>query len=188
MQGGYRVTAAGLELMESFIAAPGPMGWRYVGQGFDLAGRRRHVVDVVVDLEWNLVRFRWFDEDGGEAIALPAGGGLEVWTSTGGSESSELFPGARAVWCPSPSSLLVVDRMLGPPDRREVTTAAMGSDGMSFEALTVRLERKGTRRIRAGVGWSEADVLDLDDGGPRREALVRRDLPLSCEGWFELVS
>jgi hypothetical protein len=38
------------ELRESFVAATGPMGWRYVGRAHEPEGRELFVVDDVVDL------------------------------------------------------------------------------------------------------------------------------------------
>jgi hypothetical protein len=44
---------------EAFRCAPGPAGWRYVGE-IDTAehGRHHEVVDIVVDTDWRIVRVR----------------------------------------------------------------------------------------------------------------------------------
>src|SRR5712691_12723193 len=59
MQGAYRIWAGPEELVEAFVAAPGPAGWRYFGRGRDAdTGEELFRVDYVVDAGWDLVRFR----------------------------------------------------------------------------------------------------------------------------------
>src|SRR5438067_141464 len=53
VQGGYRVWDGGRELLESFVAAPGPMGWRYFGRVHPPKSEEElFTVDYVVDAEW----------------------------------------------------------------------------------------------------------------------------------------
>ena len=79
VQGVYRVRVEGVDVLETFVAAPGPTGWRYFGRLRDpLTDREVARVDHVVDADWNLVRFRWSDPDGRVVVAVPSSGGVEV--------------------------------------------------------------------------------------------------------------
>src|SRR5207249_2891775 len=113
---------------------------------------------------------------------------VRVTVTDGGRESSELIPGAAAVWSSSPSSLLVLDRRLRSTGRSETAVATLPAGGAGFGTGVVRLARTGTRRVRGDSGWIEVEVLGVDDGSGTREALVRGDLPLACAGWFELAA
>lgn len=188
MEGIYRVRYGPQDLMESFVAAPGPMGWRYFGRVYaEDAGRELYTVDHVVDINWNLVRFRTTTEDGTEAIASPSSRGLEVWTRGVGQDRTEVAPEASAVWSASPSSLLVLER-LARTHRRSVVSAVWLEPPFRPQRVTVRLERLGSRRIRSAGRESVAEEIDVVVDGRTIPALIRSDLPLSAEGWFELVA
>ena len=59
MQGVYRVWHGGRELLESFVAAPGPIGWRYFGRVHPPDSEEElFTVDYVVDAKWGLIRYR----------------------------------------------------------------------------------------------------------------------------------
>jgi hypothetical protein len=103
MQGVYRVWHGGRELLESFVAAPGPMGWRYFGRVHPPDSEEElFTVDYVVDAEWGLLRYRLLDQSGTRIVATPATGGVEVVTGRPGDERTETMAGASAVWSSSP--------------------------------------------------------------------------------------
>ncbi len=187
MQGVYRVTSGGRELIETFVAAPGPMGWRYVGRLADQAtGEHLQLVDYVVDVEWNLVRVRMADASGWEAIVGPIPGGLEAWTGTPEAERIHQFPGAVAVWTPSPCSLLAGDRrarIAGVWSFPAVVPVVAGEP----EELLVSLKLAGHEAISTPAGKAPVEVVMVEAGNGPRKALVRRGLPIACEGRFELI-
>jgi hypothetical protein len=187
VQGLYRVRLNSTELLETFVAAPGPMGWRYFGRAHEAdTGREVFRVDHVVDVDWNLVRFRWSEPDGGDVVAIPTNGGLEVWAEEPGGERKEFVAGAVAVWSASPSCLLVVDRLLGTSKLAEVPVARLD---LPFEprAVVVRVHPVGSQRVFATNGASGAREVEIEMSGRRTHALLRSDLPLQADGWFELV-
>jgi hypothetical protein len=186
VQGIYRVQHGSRELLESFVAAPGPMGWRYFGQVHEPdTGRAVFQVDHVVDRNWNLVRFRLRQPDRAEVTAIPTNGGVEVWIEGRGGERKELMAGVEAVWSPSPSSLLVVDRLLGMSDRVEVPAVRLEPAGDPL-AILVRVTPLGSTHVPTNEA-STTREMELDVDGRRIRALLRPDLPLRADGWFELV-
>src|SRR5438876_4667341 len=147
MQGAYRIWGAPQELVESFVAAPGPGGWRYFGRGRSAhTGEELFKVDYSVDAEWDLVRFRAIYGGGLEAVAVPVPGGLEVSVGHPGEERTEEIASVSAVWSPSPCSLLVVDRWLRASGQGELGAVSLK---LSYEpeAVTVRLDRRGSHVI-----------------------------------------
>ncbi|HEY3210450.1 MAG TPA: hypothetical protein VGL18_11780 [Actinomycetota bacterium] len=187
MQGVYRVHIGSQELLETFVAAPGPMGWRYFGRLHEAdTGREVFLVDHVVDVDWNLVRFRWRASDGAEVLATPTGGGVEVWIGQPGGERKELVADVRAAWSASPSSLLVVDRLLRSSKLGEVTAVRLEPP---FEPgpVVVRVSPMGSGRVSTASGTSAAREVEVAVDGRRNRVLFREDLPLRADGWFELV-
>jgi len=187
MQGAYRIWGAPQELVESFVAAPGPAGWRYFGRGRHAdTGEELFNVDYIVDAGWDLVRFRAVYGDGLEAVAVPVPGGLEVSVGHPGAERTEEIAGVSAVWSLSPCSLLVVDRRL-----RASGQGQLGAVSLKLlyepEAVTVRLDRRGSQGITTRAGGATAERVEVIVDGWRTKALIRPDLPLSAEGWFELL-
>jgi hypothetical protein len=169
------------------VAAPGPMGWRYFGRVHEPdTGREVFRVDHVVDGDWGLVRFRWGEPDGAEVTAIPANGGVEVWIEERGGERNELMAGVEAVWSASPSSLLVVDRLLGMSDRVEVPAVRLEPPADPL-AILVRLTIVGSTRVPITKEASTTREVELDIAGRRIRAVIRPDLPLRADGWFELV-
>ena len=133
MQGAYRIWGAPQELVESFVAAPGPAGWRYFGRARHAdTGEELFNVDYIVDAGWDLVRFRAIYGDGLEAVVVPVPFGLEVSVGQPGEERTEEIVGVSAVWSLSPCSLLVVNRRFTPappgfrPDRSQGGTGPPG--------------------------------------------------------------
>ena len=188
MQGVYRVSNGGRVFLESFVAAPGPMGWRYFGRVHPPDSEEElFTVDYVVDAVWGLIRYRLIHQSGTSIVATPATGGLEVVTGRPGDERTESVPGASAVWSSSPCSLLVVDRLLSTSDRSDVAAVRIGA-ALEPEVITVRLERRGSRSVVTPTGGSEAELVGVMLDGERFEALIRSDLPLFASGWFELVA
>ncbi len=188
MQGVYRVSNGGRVFLESFVAAPGPMGWRYFGRVHPPDSEEElFTVDYVVDAEWGLIRYRLLDQSGTAIVATPATGGIEVVTGRPGEERSETVPGASAVWSSSPYSLLVVDRLLSASGQSDVAAVRIGA-ALEPEVITVRLERRGSRPVVTPTGNSEAELVEVMLDGERLEALIRSDLPLFAPGWFELVA
>ena len=55
------------------------------------------------------------------------------------------------------------------------------------EAVTVRLDRRGSQGITTRAGGATAERVEVIVDGWRTKALIRPDLPLSAEGWFELL-
>jgi hypothetical protein len=187
VQGIYRVQLGLHELLETFVAAPGPIGWRYFGRGHEPdTGREVFQVDHVVDVDWNLVRFRWKGSDGAEVGAIPTRGGVEVWIEGPGGERTELVAGAEAVWSASPSSLLVVDRLLGTSKRAEVQAVRLETH-VEPRTVVVRVTPVGSRRVSKTHGTSQAREVDVSVDGRRTRALLRSDLPLQGDDWFELI-
>lgn len=187
MQGVYRVWHGGRELLESFVAAPGPMGWRYFGRVHPPGSEEDlFTVDHVVDAEWGLVRYRHLDQSGTWIVATRTTGAIELVTGRHGDERTETVAGASAVWSSSPSSLLIVDRLLGASGRSDVGAVRIGA-AFEAEAITVRLERRGFRSVVTPTGDSQAELVEVMVDGDRVDALIRSDLPLSAGGWFELV-
>ncbi len=187
MQGVYRVGRGSQELLETFVAAPGPVGWRYFGRAHEPdTGREVFLVDHVVDVDWNLVRFRWRESDGAEVVATPTGGGVEVWITEPGGERKELVAGVGAVWSASPSSLLVVDRLLGTSRPGELQAVRL-EPPFEPRPVVVRVAPVGSPRVSPTSGTSAAREVEVGVDGRRTRALLRSDLPLRADGWFELV-
>lgn len=187
VEGLYRVRLGSRDLLETFVAAPGPMGWRYFGRGHEQdAGREAYLVDHVVDAGWVLVRFRWVGADGAEVVVTPTGDGVEVSIRRPGGERRELVAGVEAVWSASPSSLLVVDHLLGASDRAEVMAVRL-QPPFEPRPVLVRLRPVASREISTTSGASVARDVEVEVDGRRSRALLRSDLPLRADGWFELV-
>jgi len=187
VQGIYRVRLGSRVLLETFVAAPGPMGWRYFGRALEPDTRREaFLVDHVVDVDWNLVRFRWRESDGADVVATPTGGGVEVWIKEPGGERKELVAGVGAVWSASPSSLLVVDRLLGTSRPAEVQAVRL-EPPFEPRPIVVRVTLVGSRRVSPTSGASSAQEVEVAVDGRRTRAVLRSDLPLRADGWFELV-
>src|SRR6266511_5097298 len=94
VQGAYRVLGGGREFLESFVAAPGPMGWRYFGRVHPPDSEEElFTVDYVVDAEWGLIQYHLLYQTGTSIVATPAIGGLEVVTGRPGEERTETVPG-----------------------------------------------------------------------------------------------
>jgi hypothetical protein len=188
VQGIYRIRLGSQELLETFVAAPGPMGWRYFGRAHEPdTGREAFLVDHVVDGDWNLVRFRWRESDGAEVVATPTGGGVEVWIKEPGGEWKELVAGVGAVWSASPSSLLVVDRLLGTSKPGEVPAVRL-EPPFEPRPIVVRVTPVDSRRVSTTSGTSAAArEVEVAVNGRRTRAVLRSDLPLRADGWFELV-
>lgn len=55
------------------------------------------------------------------------------------------------------------------------------------EAVTVRLDRRGFQAIPTPTGGAPAERVEVIVDSWRTKALIRPDLPLSAEGWFELL-
>lgn len=187
MQGVYRVTVGSREVLETFVSASGPAGWRYFGRAHQPdSGREVFRVDHVVDSNWRLVRFRWTEVGGAEVVAIRRDGGVEAWIDGPGGGREAWVPGADSVWSASPSSLLVLDRMLQ-------TTGEEGASAVRLEppfeprAIAVRLHPVATREIATLSGMGEAREVSIEVDGSRSPALLRADLPIRAEGWFELV-
>lgn len=53
--------------------------------------------------------------------------------------------------------------------------------------VTVRLDRRGSQGITTPAGGATAERVDVIVDGWCTKALIRPDLPLSAEGWFELL-
>ena len=187
MQGVYRVTVGSREVLEAFVAASGPAGWRYFGRAHEPdSGREVFRVDLVVDSGWRLVRFRWTEVGGAEVVAIRRDGGVEAWIDGPGGGRREWVPSADSVWSASPSSLLVLDRLLQATGRTGASAVRL-EPPFEPRGVLVRLVPKATRQVATPGGSSEAREMSIEVGDDRSTGLLRADLPLTAEGWFELV-
>ena len=186
MQGRYRILGGSLELAESFVAAAGPAGWRWFGRVHRTdTGEESYLVDHVVGLDWTLVRFRMAGADGSEIVARPGSGGLEVEVAGPDGRRSLSVPGATEVWSPSPVSLLVAHRRLAGSGPNEFSAARIELPS-EIQRVDVRIEGAGRARVRTPGEHATAERIKVIVGGRAFDALVRPDLPLRADGWFEL--
>ncbi|HEY3209537.1 MAG TPA: hypothetical protein VGL18_07030 [Actinomycetota bacterium] len=80
VEGVYRVWHRGREFLESFVAAPGPMGWRYFGRVRPPESEEElFTVDYVVDAEWGLIRYRLMHQSGTSIVATRRQAGSRSW-------------------------------------------------------------------------------------------------------------
>ena len=188
MQGMYRLRADEGEVLESFVAAPGPAGWRYFGRVLAPSSEEEiGTVDFVVDTDWGLIRYRERDTDGGEVVVVREPEGMHVsWSDVRG-ESSVSVPQAEIVWSRSPCSLLVAERRA-----RAVGVSALNAirirNPVDPTPLLISLDRMGDEPAPAGSGSSPVEKVKISENGRTITALIRQDLPLSAEGWFDLVA
>jgi hypothetical protein len=188
VQGAYRLFGPGEELIEDFVAAPGPMGWRYFAHVHppNDPDHDRFTVDLVTDLEWNLVRFRLAAANGWRAVATRGDPGVEVLHGTPNEERVDRFDEAVAVWSSSPSTLLVLHRLVG---RVGGTAEAVRIEpGLAPVRLQVAMSIVGATSVATPGGSAEAQRVHVVEDGRGREALVRSDLPLAAQGWFDLIA
>jgi hypothetical protein len=166
-RGAYRIHRPEGDLIESFVAAPGPAGWRWFGRVHDEAtGDEVYVVDHVVDADWGLVRFRLLYRDIGLVMIEPVHDGLAV---TAG-DATETVVAAEVVWSPSPASVFVLERYLPSRGVTEVRGVQVSTSG-SWEAVTVGLADRSTLVIhdrQIPVTWNG-------------------DEPSRADGWFDLL-
>ena len=187
MEGTYRIHGGEQDLLESFVAAPGPAGWRYFGRVLTPPQKEVWTVDFVVDNDWRLVRYRERRANGDETAVLPTESGMDVMWRTSGGERSVRAPDADVVWTRSPCSLLIADRRsraLGVSALQAVRVEAPDR----VEPMVVALSQLGEEPVRSGSGSSTARKLRVEAGGPGFTALIRDDVPLSAEGWFDLIA
>jgi hypothetical protein len=172
-QGSYRIHTPTGELVESFVSAPGPSGWRYFGRVHDpRTGLEVYAVDHVVDHQWRVVRFRLLSP-AGEVLVEPSPTGLTV----SGERGERTFEGAELVWSASPASVLVLNRMLRDGHHGDMSAARIPSDPTAEpEALTV------------GVAARPGDHLDLTVGDHPLDVLIGPEVPERASGWFELMA
>lgn len=186
MEGAYQVWAPAGDVIESFVAAPGPGGWRWFGRAHDPAGGApRWSVDVVVDLHWRVVRFRMLGADGAGTTVTPGPQGLEVDAGDG---RPIPFPGAEAVWSPSPSSVLVADRMLRAQGRTEVLAIAVWEPGHPGKTVRLGLGERQAVRMDTTAGLIEGERLEVMIEGGLFDVLLGPDRPLESDGWFRLAT
>ncbi len=184
MEGIYRIHGEERELFESFVAAPGPAGWRYFGRIYASDSEEElSTVDFVLDTDWRLVRYRERHRDQGEVMVVPGPNGLEALWIDGAREATVGVPDAEIVWSRSPCSLLVAERRA-----RVVGTSTMQAVAIDLPAdpapVSVSLDRLGYEDTHGGT----AEKLEIRVDGRTTSALVREDLPLSAESWFYLIT
>jgi hypothetical protein len=187
MEGAYRLFGGERDLFESFVAAPGPAGWRYFGRVFGPDSELElSTVDFVVDTEWRLVRYRERNSAGPEVVVIPGPGGMEVITRGDGEEKSVEIPGAEVVWSRSPCSLLVAERRartLKTNRLRAVRILVPDDPAPVF----VSLDRQGHEESTSRPD-SEAGMIQVKVEGQTIDAELAEDRPLSAEGWFALIT
>ena len=183
MEGTYRIHAGGVELLESFVAAPGPAGWRYFGRIYAPEGEEElSTVDFVVDSEWRLVRYRERHRDRGEVVVVPVQNGLEAMWTDATNEATAAVVEAEIVWSLSPCSLLVAERRaraLGVTVMRGIRIDA----GVDPSPVSISLDRRGSE----AADQPGEEKMQIRVNGRTVSAVVRDDLPLSAEGWFDLI-
>jgi hypothetical protein len=180
VQGSYRLTRPAGDLIESFVAAPGPMGWRYFAHVHP-PGDPEHdlyTVDHVADLEWNLVRFRVSAADGWRAVATRMDGGVEVVHGEANAERIDRFDDAVAAWSSSPSALIVLLRRLGVGGETPAVRIEPGAPPAPVQVSLTAGSVAGTEEVHRFL---------VTVGGQRFEVQVRDGLPVAAEGWFELI-
>jgi hypothetical protein len=166
-QGAYRILRPEADLVETFVEAPGPAGWRWFGRVSEPdTGEEVYIVDHVVDADWRLVRFRLRLRHAGEVLVEPAEEGLVVTAS----DATETMPGAEIVWSPSPASLLVLDHFLRTTEAAEARGVQVSTMG-TWERVTVALEDRDTLVVN----------------GVPHQAAWTGEVPERVEGWFELL-
>ncbi len=186
MEGTYRLSGGETELFESFVAAPGPAGWRYFGRIF--AGDSElelSTVDFVVDTEWRLVRFRERHYGGPDVVVIPGPEGMEVILRGDDEERAIDVPDAEVVWSRSPCSLLVAERRartLGTNDLRGIRIRVPDGPAPVIVSLNRRHEQPTSRTD------SQAGMIQITVDGQTIEAELSEDRPLSADGWFALVT
>jgi hypothetical protein len=187
MEGTYRLFGGERDLLESFVAAPGPAGWRYFGRVFARDSELElSTVDFVVDTEWRLVRYRERHSAGPEMVVIPGPEGMEVITRGNGGERSIEIPGAEVVWSRSPCSLLVAEcrlRVLGTHALRAVKIEPTGE----ASSVQISLARLGGMEPGRDARRAGGKVL-VRENGRTIQVLIGEDRPLSAEGWFELLT
>ena len=184
MEGVYRVRLEDRQLEEWFVAAAGPMGWRWFGR-VRAPGSEEEVrlVDHTVDRAWRLVRFWLMDlEAGVEMVATPGATGVAVSRVGGSAPGDWLVAGADAVLSPSPCSVLVLDRLARAASVAAVTAAVV--DPLEIpRAVAVGIEPSGGA---ASTTTPDARRVTLDVDGRSVDAGFRADWPAWADGWFEL--
>ena len=140
----------------------------------------------MTDLDWNLVRFRLAATDGWRAVVTRTDSGLEVVHGAQDAERIAPFDGVTAVWSASPSTLLALHRRFGAANVE--VRAVRIEPGERPAPVDVSLAAIGRTRIASAAGESEAESVVVVANGRRSEALIRADLPLRAEGWFELIA
>src|SRR6266496_3990850 len=181
MQGVYRITGQGDDLIESFVAAPGPMGWRYFAHVHppDDPERDRYTVDLVTDLDWNLVRFRLAVPDGWRAVVTRTDSGLEVVHGQQDAERVDPFDGVTAVWSASPATLLALHRRFGGASGE--VGAVRIQPGERPMPVDVSLVAMGRTQVATDGGENQAERVLVVANGRRFDALIRADLPFKAE-------
>jgi hypothetical protein len=170
-QGAYRIISGGRDLVESFVTAPGPIGWRYFARVHEPRSERElYVVDHVTDLDWRVVRFRMLNP-GRDLVVERSPNGVHAIGPDGISE----FDGLDVVWSPSPWSLHVLSKYL----------AGRGGDGA--DAVRVGIEGRAERVQVELRREARGDRASVAVDGQTTEVAFGTDLPLRAEGWFELV-
>lgn len=177
MQGIYRVQGAGSEYLESFVAAPGPAGWRYFGRVSSVESEAElFTVDFVVDADWRLVRYREGHADGSELLAAHVGTGIQIARQLDHDERDFDVPDAEVIWSSSPCSLLIAQRRASASRVNRVIGARI--DGESPIPLTISFP---------GSDWVNG-TLEVGVDGQVIRCVVDDEAPVSADGWFERIS
>jgi hypothetical protein len=158
-------------MLESFVAAPGPAGWRCFGRVRESGSERElYVVDHVTDLEWRVIRFRMLSA-GRELVVERSPHGVHV---IGPDEVTE-FDEVDVVWSPSPWSLHVLTRYLEARGADETEAVRVGPEAIA-ERVRVEIRRQAGAQIGSVVVDGEPMEVQFGPERPRR-----------AEGWFELL-
>ncbi len=188
MEGTYRLLGGESDLFESFVAAPGPAGWRYFGRVFAVDGEEElSTVDFVVDTEWRLVRYRERHAAGLDVVVLPGPEGMEVVTQGDADDKSVQIPGAEIVWSRSPCSLLVAERRARTLETNTLWGVRIHPPNDPAPVL-VSLDRPGHERLKAGGQDPPAGKIQVRVDGQTIHADLGEDRPLSAEEWFALIT
>ena len=134
---GHGDASAGL--LEAFSCAPGPVGWRYVGELRDAAsGAGGGRVDVTVDSRWRHGRVEL--RTGGWLLRGGVAGPNVLWVRSGadGTDAAEQSAPAAGFWGASPVFLVTTARMLALEPGQQTSVALVAVTGTALATRTVR--------------------------------------------------
>jgi hypothetical protein len=170
---------------EAFRCAPGPMGWRYVGE-IDTAehGQHHEVVDIVVDADWQIVRVR-IDTGEHRLLLEPSAGTL---TGSRDGEPLELpwGPDDHLDYLTPVTNLITTQRIT---DTTEIDVVFIEPFTLEPVRERQRYELRGDEEAQTPVGrfaatrWTYTSL----DSGWTSDLWITGDLVVRYDRIFELI-